>query len=551
MKQILLSKKWISAIIICIAIFSSSVVFAKIDENADSIVAGKKVYQRHCWPCHGEDGAGDGPAAEILEPRPRNFVSALFKLRTTSTGNLPIDEDMFNTVTNGMHGSAMPSFANLLNETERWQVVYYIKTFSEYFSDPDLNPYNKIVSIGAPPQSTPDRIKMGREVYEKGECFKCHGNEGRGNGESANELTDQEGYRILPRNLTKGWQYRGGTDVKNIYTRFTTGMDGTPMPSFIDNLTDEERWNLSIYVKSLIHERDLTGSIVKVFFVDGDLPLDPNDPVWDKVERLEISLAGQIVWKPRWLIPSVDQMYVKAIFNENDIAFKLVYDDRSKNVTHDVETLIPPTDTPYPVLASEDTDFKPHYLNNKFNLRDSVAIQFPVKPSDGTEKPHFMWGGSSNQVQLLKWNADYQEDTDKKRCVEELNGTGPKNLPKLQAEDSQTAQGKGVYDDGQWSVVIKKPLLSDDKNDVQFVRGRLIPVSFQAWDGSNSEDATRMSLSTWNYLMLEGKTPIGVYIYTGIFVAIAGILEWVFTWKARKNKKSQSFLNFNFNDEAS
>lgn len=543
MRIFLQSKKYISLLLFSVVIFFSTTSIAKLPENEESIAAGKKVYTRHCWPCHGEDGGGDGPAAEILEPRPRNFVSALFKLRTTSTGNLPIDEDMFKTITNGMPGSAMPSFANLLNEDERWQVIYYLKTFADYFSDPSLDPKKSVVSIGKPPQSTPDRIKKGRAAYEKGECFKCHGNEGKGNGESANELTNQEGYRILPRNLTKGWKYRGGTSLTDIYTRFTTGMDGTPMPSFVDTLTDEERWDLSLYVKSLIIERDLTGSMLKGMYVEGDLPTDPMDPTWNIAPVLDISLAGQIIWKPRWLIPSVDRMLVQCIFNDNDIAFNISYDDRFKNVIHDESTLIPPTDTAYPILASEEPEFDPHYNNNVFDLRDSVAIQLPIKEIEGSEKPHFMWGGS-DKVYLMKWNADWQEDGSRKSSVDEMNAKGHKKPPYSQPEEGQTATGNGVYANGEWHIVIKKPLISDDKDDAQFVRGRLTPISFQAWDGSNSEEGSRMSLSTWNYLMMEGKTPIGVYIYTGIFVAIAGILEWFFTFKARRSKKKSGFLNF-------
>lgn len=537
------------AILTAVSVLLSNLAIAKIPQTPEAIEAGKKVYGRHCWPCHGVEGAGDGPAANILEPRPRNFVSALFKLRTTSTGNLPIDEDMFKTVTNGMPGSAMPSFANLLNETERWQVIYYIKTFSEYFADTSLDPYKNVISIGSPLQATPDNIKKGREAYEKAECFKCHGNEGRGNGESARDLTDQQGYRILPRNLTKGWQYRGGTDVTDIYTRFTTGMDGTPMPSFVDNLSDEERWNLSLYVKSLIHNRNLAASMLKAKYISGELPTDAADPLWEQAEPLEAALSGQIIWKPRWLIPSVETMVVKALFNDKDIAFKLVYDDRFKDVKHDETSLIPPTDTAYPILASEDPEFDPHYTLNKFVLRDSTAIQFPVKPLEGTEKPHFMWGYAGNPVYLLKWNADWQEDPDRKGCVDEMNAKGNKNPPSSQPDENQGTIGKGVWNDGQWSVVIKRSLLTEDKNDVQFERGRFIPISFQAWDGSNSEDGSRMSLSTWDYLILEGKTPVSVYIYTGVFVAIAYVLEWFFTWRARKRKKANTFLNFDFSSK--
>ena len=67
--------------------------------------------------------------------------------------------------------------------------------------------------------------------------------------------------------------------------------------------------------------------------------------------------------------------------------------------------------------------------------------------------------------------------------------------------------------------------------------------------GSNSEEGARMALSTWNYLVLEAGTPVSVYVYTAIFIIIAYILEWFFTWRARKKKKDNKFLNFNFSSK--
>ena len=534
MKEKIKNMKFLTVFIITAVICYGSIANAKLTENQESISAGKKVYTRHCWPCHGVDGGGDGPAAQILEPRPRNFISALFKLRTTTTGNLPVDEDLFKTITNGMPGSAMPAFKSLLKEDERWQVIYYIKTLSEYFADESLDPYKNTVTIGSEKAVTPASIDKGRVAYEKAECFKCHGENGKGNGDSAIELTDQEGYRLLPRNLTKGWKYRGGTSVTDIYTRFTTGMDGTPMPSFIDNLTDDERWDLATYVKSLIKNRDLTGSMLKGKKIEGDLTLDSESSLWVEAEPLEVALAGQIIWKPRWLIPSIETMVVQCIFNEEEIAFKLTYDDRFKDTEHDEATLLPISDTAYPILQSEDPEFDPHFTLNEYILRDSVAIQFPQNPVEGTEKPHFMWGYGNSPVYLLKWNSDIEEQGS--NPVFEMNAKGHKKPPKEQPKDSQTAVGKGVFTDGQWSVVIKRKLVTEDKADTQFETGTFIPVSFQAWDGSNSENGSRMSLTTWNFLILEGSMPVSVYIYTAIFIVIAGLLEWLFTWRAKNSK---------------
>ena len=59
------------------------------EPSAEMIEAGKRVYFTKCVWCHGVDGAGDGPGADRLWPRPRNFNQGTFKIRHTASGELP------------------------------------------------------------------------------------------------------------------------------------------------------------------------------------------------------------------------------------------------------------------------------------------------------------------------------------------------------------------------------------------------------------------------------------------------------------------------------
>src|SRR5262252_207162 len=93
--------------------------------------AGKVVYYQHCAACHGVSGQGNGPAAVWLYPRPRNFTSGLFKIKSTPSGTLPTDEDLLRTVTRGMPGSSMPSFT-YLTEQQRRDAVQYVKFLTAY-----------------------------------------------------------------------------------------------------------------------------------------------------------------------------------------------------------------------------------------------------------------------------------------------------------------------------------------------------------------------------------------------------------------------------------
>jgi cytochrome c oxidase cbb3-type subunit 2 len=216
---------------------------------------GRAVYRARCIGCHGPKGDGNGPAATFLTPRPRDFTLGVFKFRTTPSGSLPTDGDLFRTVTRGVRGTAMPSWHELPGE-ERLAVVAYIKTLSTRWKDEKPEP---AAEIGEPPRATLELIARGKRLYQTAKCFQCHGEGGKGDGESAPELIDDLKFPIRPTDLTRG-QLKGGSGVRDVYRAMTLGLDGTPMPSFADALNDEERWALSYYVLSLSAWRDpLTG----------------------------------------------------------------------------------------------------------------------------------------------------------------------------------------------------------------------------------------------------------------------------------------------------
>src|SRR6478735_9804310 len=94
--------------------------------SADS--HGKAVYDAHCVECHGKTGKGDGPAAMILMPHPRDFSSGRYKIRSTETGSLPTDEDLTRSIRQGLFGTAMPAWQGILPDDDIREVVRYIKT---------------------------------------------------------------------------------------------------------------------------------------------------------------------------------------------------------------------------------------------------------------------------------------------------------------------------------------------------------------------------------------------------------------------------------------
>jgi cytochrome c oxidase cbb3-type subunit 2 len=225
---------------------SSGYPTPKNDFNA-SEQRGHGLYLRYCVGCHGELGDGEGENAPYIDPKPRNFTLATFRCRSTPTGTLPTDQDLENTIERGLVNSNMPSWRPTM-PYDRKDLVAYIKTFSpRWKTEKPGTP----IEIPAEPEVTPDRVKAGEALFQKLECWKCHGVEGRGNGPSADTLTDDQNRPIKAFNFHDGSRFKCGSTDRDLYKIFMTGLDGSPMPSFADNVKPDEAWNLVFYLRTL------------------------------------------------------------------------------------------------------------------------------------------------------------------------------------------------------------------------------------------------------------------------------------------------------------
>lgn len=465
--------------------------------NSADLGAGQRLYQKWCINCHGEHGDGAGPAADFLHPRPRDFRQGLFKIRTTKSGQLPSDEDLFNVITNGMPGTAMPAWEETLSEPERRQLVVFLKTFSRRFTRATTPP--EPIKIGARVPSSADSIAEGKRLFREIECFKCHGNEGRADGPSAPELTDDWGAPIRPANLRKPWRFRGGHTPEALYLRLQSGISGTPMPSFGDSLDNEKTWHLVNFVISLWP--DPSGNspplpvVLKGRHTKGDIPVQPGDAFWQNVESSYSPLVGQVIREPRHFTPSVDGVQIQAAYNDRELAFRLVWDDP--------------------------TNSKPDVKSGTFE--DMVAIEFPVRIPTGGKRPFFLMGDPELSVQLLRWGSA--------SGITELNGNGLDKL-RPQPASGQEATTEAEFTDGQYRVVIKRPLKTvNSAQDIQFEPGRFIPIAFFVWNGSNGETGSKMALTSWYYFFAEPVLPAITYLYPVVAVVIVGGLQW---WGIRR-----------------
>ena len=235
------TQRWLVAVVLASAI-------ATAVGRADTAPAGgKAVYDAKCAHCHGAAGKGDGPASTLLSPRPTDFSTGRYKIRTTAFGGLPTDEDLARTVRDGLSGTAMPAWKGFLSDGELRAVVGYVKGFSPRFATEHPEPVAPEPDV----PSSPASVAAGRLVFDRLGCAACHGSDGAGAGATATSLEDAGGRRSAATNLTEPWTFRGGPTPGDVHLRLVTGMNGTPMPTFADAASDEDLWHVAHYVASL------------------------------------------------------------------------------------------------------------------------------------------------------------------------------------------------------------------------------------------------------------------------------------------------------------
>jgi len=239
-----------------------AVTEATLPRSAEWIAYGKDVYARRCIGCHGVKGDGNGPVATFLfKQKPRNFTGGVFKFRLTQKP-IPTDGDLLRTITRGVRGTAMPAWYEL-PLTDRLAVIQYIKyELAVDRSDPKApyayfteEPPGAPLYIGRPPAPSQELIAHGKDVWQGAKCWECHGNTGKGDGEKAPGLKDDFNFPAPPADLTSG-QFKSGPAVEDIFRTMSTGLSGTPMPSYRDSLSEDDRWALAYYVISLSAFKD-------------------------------------------------------------------------------------------------------------------------------------------------------------------------------------------------------------------------------------------------------------------------------------------------------
>ncbi len=473
------------------------------------------IYMKRCSQCHGEDGDGLGSAAEFMYPLPRDFTLGLFKYKTTdSDSEFPTDEDLRSTIRDGLTGTAMPAWKEILTDAEIDALIEKIKVFG-YWDDLEPDEIAPI-DLGTRPEVTPELLALGREKFET-ICAACHGMQGRGNITSGKRLADDATNRIWPRNLTHPESWRVTRDAEDVFQRLSVGIPSSPMPEHTTALDTDTRWAIASYVMTLQDNATPVTkgeSVIKAVRFDGDLPSDPNDPAWNDAPAITFNMAPNIIKEPRLFTSLSEFVTVRALYNDNDIAMRVDVDDRT-----------------YSVPGSELE--KAYAIEGVEATRDAIAVQIPAALSGTNLKPYFRQGDKKNPVNMWVWTAPSQEPA-ADESAEILDATGLDKAPRPR-DDSSALTARGEWKDGRWQVVFTRALETDAPADLQFREGIYTPVAFAAWDGVNGESGIRNSFTAWYWILLEPtENPTKVMTIAVAAAALAGLLFLLIAAAARR-----------------
>jgi len=450
--------------------------------------AGKTVYQKFCVHCHGPRGRGNGTATPYLSPQPRDLSSGVFKFHSTQNNALPVDEDLARTIRQGVPGTSMPPWGGVLTPLEIRSLVAYIKTFSGRFNR-EIPDYRIRVGLELP--HDPLSVRQGGEVYRQMRCGSCHGKDGKRSGPLDASLDDIWGHTSYVYDLERPELYKAGASSRDIYQTLVAGMDGTPMNAY-DYLTEDERWHLVHYLQSRFTSPVMPGESkdppLSSIKIAEPLSRDPFHPIWKQVPSRTIRLNPvQFRGHP------IGRLQVQSVHNGRRIAFRLTWSDSQPDGA----------------------------LVTNSGYLDEAAIQFALHPGPVADSPFYGMGERKKPVNIWHWKADagqritgnparsvavrsekHYVNPFSESPVEELNASGFGSLT-VQSLQNQQLQGQGAWQDGQWTVVFVRDLVTPSRQDVHFKQGGHFLLAFAVWDGANKDKNANKVVSFWKTLVLN------------------------------------------------
>ena len=503
----------------------------------------EQLFARNCAACHGENGDGQGLAAQFLFPKPRDLRAGRFRLVSTSNG-VPTLDDMIAVLRRGMPGSSMPPWSHLGDEQIRQLAEHVLGLRRQGAKEillaalddsgdelppeevdeivAQLTTPSEVVPVSGLAQATPESVARGKELYVSKACVQCHGAKGKGDGQE--KMVDAEGLPTRPRDFTQG-VFKGNTDPASIWRRISMGMPGTPMPSS-PNLSPDEVADMTHFVLSHSDEATRESTVLRrqriIARKVAEVPNTADAAVWQQVPAVQLRMV------PLWWRDNADpDLRVQAVHDGKSLCLRLSWADANANTE-----------------AGRSEDFE-----------DAVAVEL----YRGAAEPFFGMGAAGAPIDMWFWDADRQfaadlEDTNPNIVVDvdafnegpvssgEYRRDGTKtaaqpqvslaaaavgnpivpgqNVPAASSLEtagpgsvtfrprtSQLVAAHGQWSDGRWTVLMSRALRVESASQgVSLAPGEKASLAIAVWDGAVQDRDGKKLVTIWQDFELERST---------------------------------------------
>ena len=463
--------------------------------------------------------------------------------------------------------TSMPAWPDLA-DSEVSDLAYFLTTFSPDFSNRENVP--QPVPLPSAPSTTNESIELGKKLYVDSGCVKCHGTLGRGDGPSAPTLKDDLGHAIRAADLSQSWTFRGGSSREDIFRTMSTGLNGTPMPSFLEALQPEQRWAITDFILSLSGgtEPGYTNLVI-ARHVQDPIDLKKGTASFGSARAARFPIVGQIMEPGRAFHPPATSVTVQAIYDAESIAVLVRWHDMGAQKTgkNGLSLPVPPEEeeeapaaggaaggdsatggvfgeaevAPTPSGQAQKSGAAEQPAADPFaeepaapadqpsEFSDAVSVQIPTEVPTGARKPYFIFGDAQSSVDL--WFFDLATPAP-------LQFTG-KGSADIAPHETGDLTGVASYDQGEWSVIFKRPLRP--ASSAAFSPGQFLPIAFSVWDGFSRERGNRRGLTVWYSLYVEPQvvpSAVGPMVKTALFIlaielAVIGWVRWRYGSRAR------------------
>jgi hypothetical protein len=334
----------------------------------------------------------------------------------------------------------------------------------------------------------------------------------------------------------------------------TTGLNGTPMPSFLDALQPEQRWAITDFIASLSGDGGPGYSnLVIAKYVPEPIDVKKGAAGFQSARVARFPIVGQIMEPGRSFHPAATSVMVQAIYDAESIAFLVRWNDMSAQKTgkNEPSLAVPPEEeeearatgpaadsaskggvfgdaeiVPAPAGQAQKPGADPFAeepttpADQPSEFSDAVAVQIPTQVPTDARKPYFIFGDAQNSVDL--WFFDLARPDPL-----QFTGRGSADVKPAEAKD---VTGVATYDQGEWSVVFKRPLRP--ASGAAFTQGQFLPIAVSVWDGSSRERGSRRGLTVWQSVYVEPQevpSVLGPMVRTALIILVIelAVIGWV------------------------